>query len=444
MGRRSRTQRLALYMNGERVGSWSQGPNTDTLDYAPEWLANPAARPISLRFPLAPAHPYKQGVSDYFDNLLPDARNIRERLAARVGADSISAFALLTKIGQDCVGALQIVPEEQAPPWVLVVETLPIDHATSAAQLRRSISAGTTAWEGAQDHDFRISAIAGAQEKMALLHWNGAWHEPLGATPTSHILKLPLGVVGNLQADIRRSVENEWLCARIIEAYGLPVAQSEMLQFEDQKVLSVRRFDRRIAPDGTWLMRLPQEDLCQATGTSYLYKYESDGGPGIATVMRQLENSRNAGADRRMFFASQVVFWLLAATDGHAKNFSVSIARGGAYQLTPLYDVLSAYPIMQPFGPMAAEKAKMAMAVRGKNVHYHWVQIQRRHFAATGAAVGLGKEGDELAMALAAKTPAVVEAVRATLPGDFPGQVAEPIFEGMLKAAQRLLSGADS
>ena len=60
------------------------------------------------------------------------------------------------------------------------------------------------------DQDFRIT-IAGAQEKTALLKYGGSWRMPKGATPTTHILKLPLGIVGNQRADLRDSVENEWL-----------------------------------------------------------------------------------------------------------------------------------------------------------------------------------------------------------------------------------------
>ena len=129
------------------------------------------------------------------------------------------------------------------------------------------------------DDDFRIS-IAGAQEKTALLRFGQRWRRPHRATPTTHILKLPLGLVGNMQADLADSVENEWLCAQIVREFGLPVAKTEMALFGTQKALVVERFDRRwqgiphgeqdlpgFSPrNNTWIARLPQEDLCQATG----------------------------------------------------------------------------------------------------------------------------------------------------------------------------------
>ncbi len=65
------------------------------------------------------------------------------------------------------------------------------------------------------------------QEKTALLFHEGRWLRPHGATPTTHILKLPLGLVGNRRADLTTSVENEWLCMTILKAFGLPVAGGE-------------------------------------------------------------------------------------------------------------------------------------------------------------------------------------------------------------------------
>jgi serine/threonine-protein kinase HipA len=129
------------------------------------------------------------------------------------------------------------------------------------------------------DEDLRLS-IAGAQEKTALLRHEGLWLLPHGSTPTTHIFKLPLGLVGHMQADMRTSVENEWLCSKIMKAYEIPIAQCEIEHFEDQKALVVERFDRTPSSDGSWIIRRPQEDMCQATGTSPLHKYQSDGGKG--------------------------------------------------------------------------------------------------------------------------------------------------------------------
>ena len=99
---------------------------------------------------------------------------------------------------------------------------------------------------------------------------------------------------------------------------------------------------------------------------------EADGGPGIDAIFQLLEGSMSREHDRRVFFQAQVLFWMLCATDGHAKNFSLFIRPRGRYQLTPLYDVLSACPVLGegPSEGLAALEAKLAMAVRTKNAHW--------------------------------------------------------------------------
>jgi hypothetical protein len=106
------------------------------------------------------------------------------------------------------------------------------------------------------EEDFRIS-LAGAQEKTALLNFEGKWHLPLGPTPTSHILKLPIGYNEHSGMDLSDSVENEWLCHLILKQYGISIAGAGIHEFDGVKVLVVERFDRRWAKDGSWLMRLP-------------------------------------------------------------------------------------------------------------------------------------------------------------------------------------------
>lgn len=88
------------------------------------------------------------------------------------------------------------------------------------------------------------------------------------------------------------------------------------------RVKSVKRFDRRLSQDKRWIMRLPQEDMCQALGVPYGLKYQADGGPGIKEIMNMLLGSANSIADRDLFYRAQVFFWLIVGIDGHAKNFS--------------------------------------------------------------------------------------------------------------------------
>ena len=433
-------------MNGEFVGTWRLGAGgEDILEYDQAWKTAPQGRPLSLSLPFTPGTTPHRGevVRAYFDNLLPDSQDIRARAASRFHAKSTDPFDLLTQIGRDCVGALQILPDGTARGDVGVVEATRLGEHEVAEILRGTVAPPALAGAAYRDdNDFRIS-IAGAQEKTALLKLDGQWCRPHGATPTTHILKLPMGLVGNMKLDLSHSIENEWICARILAAYGLPVANCEPLQFEDMKVLSVTRFDRAWldGPQGRWLARLPQEDFCQATGTHAFRKYEADGGPGIDRIMGLLATSASAQRDRRTFFLAQLLFWMLRAPDGHAKNFSIQLQAGmaGRFRLTPIYDVMSAFPVMGD-GPnqWAPQEIKLAMALLGKNRHYHVHHIERRHFSSTAKKVGYGESAETLLDELIARTPGVVAQVQAELPGDFSQRVADKVLGGLLASARSL------
>ncbi|MFP4180161.1 MAG: HipA domain-containing protein [Spirochaetaceae bacterium] len=156
-------------------------------------------------------------------------------------------------------------------------------------------------------------------------------------------------------------------------AYGLRCAETEMSQFEDEKTLIVKRFDRRLSSDQAWWLRLPQEDMCQARGISPDMKYESEGGPGILPIMKLLLASRTALRDRIAFFKTHILFWMLAAIDGHAKNFSIFIEPEGRFALTPAYDVLSAYPVMgHGSNKLPPEKVLRAAILNLKCMYIHF------------------------------------------------------------------------
>jgi serine/threonine-protein kinase HipA len=439
MGRRSHAQALSLWANGQRVGTWripTRGPME--LRYDEAWMKSDLGRQLSLSLPFGIDTTPLRGerVQNYFDNLLPDSEAIRRRIAARFKTASLEPFDLLKAIGRDCVGAIQLLGEDEHPERVDVIDGAVIGDDEIEQLLVRAVTApgpGTHA----DDDDFRIS-LAGAQEKTALLWHEGKWMRPHGATPTTHILKLPLGLVGNRKVDLSTSVENEWLCLNILRTYGLPVANCDIRTFGKQKVLSVVRFDRQLHSSGTWYLRLPQEDFCQALGRSPLEKYEADGGPGLAELSTLLKQSTRPGEDLLTLFKAQVLFWLLAAPDGHAKNFSIHLRPKGLFRLTPLYDVMSILPAMGN-GPNQFNwhKATLAMAVSGKHRHYRMKDIQRRHFNAT-AQKCLGAHAEPIIGDILATTPAVIDEMYASLPAGFPPGVAEGILEGLREASRRL------
>lgn len=430
---------LQAWMNGEMVATWERGDRGGQLTYAPEWTDSPASRPLSLSLPLLPSGERHRGevVANYFENLLPDSDGIRTRIRDRFGLRSTTAFELLQAIGRDCVGAVQLLPEGHAPHDLHDIRFRPLDDVEVAALLRSVSARPGPGYLAADDEAFRIS-IAGAQEKTGLLWHEGQWCVPLGSTPSTHILKLPLGLVGNMRADMQDSVENEWLCMRLLAAFGLPVAETAMAEFGGQRVLAVTRFDRRLSSDGRWWLRLPQEDMCQAFGLPPSRRYESDGGPGIVRIMDLLRLS-DEPADRATFFKAQILFWLLAATDGHAKNFSLHVEAGGRFRLTPLYDVVSVYPIMgRGARQLDPQRAELAMAVAGKSRHRRLREIRRRHWNGTARACGIAAGAEPWIAELLERVEPAIASVEAELPAGFPDRVATRILGGVRDAARRL------
>jgi serine/threonine-protein kinase HipA len=429
------TKRLEVWMNGLHAATWSVSAGVHRLHYDPDWVANPIGRALSLSIPLVPGNLPLRGevIENYFDNLLPDRADIRRRLQTKFGCRTPETFDLLNAIGRDCVGAVQLLPPDNIPEAPYAIQAEPLGTA-DIERILDTTTSNTRAF-GDSSAEFRIS-IAGAQEKTALLWHRERWHRPLGSTPTTHILKLPLGLVGNLQADMADSVENEWLCAELLRGFGLPVTRCHPEQFGDRKVLVVDRFDRAWQ-NGRWIARLPQEDFCQALGIPGSRKYEQQGGPGMKDILRILTASE-APSDGATFVKAQLLFWALAATDGHAKNFSLFQRPGNTYRMTPLYDVISAWPIMgKGRHQLPYQKAELAMAVRGKNTHYKLAGIHPRHWDNVANLAGI-KDASEIIAEVVTATPSVISAVQSRLPKEFPASMADKIFTGLAQSLAQL------
>jgi serine/threonine-protein kinase HipA len=382
-------------------------------------------------------------VQNFFDNLLPDSEPIRQRIRSRFGVPTTQAFDLLAAIGRDCVGAIQLLAEDETPADVFSIHASALQESAIERLLQAAGSSQPFALRaGAEDDDdaFRIS-IAGAQEKTALTWHRGRFCMPRGSTPTTHIFKLPLGLVGGRQLDMRHSLENEWLCAQLLAAYGLPVASCEVRQFGAARALVVERFDRLLHPSKRYWLRLPQEDMCQALGAPSALKYESDGGPGLVDIARVLGGSHARERDLGTLLRAKLWFWLLAATDGHAKNFSIRMLRGGRFELTPLYDVLSAWPVVgRGQNQLHPKQLKLALALRGTHKHYRLAEIERRHWNAAAKACGFGLDMEALISEVIETAPRAIELVGAKLPRGFPEQLFDVITSGVLKSLARLAS----
>jgi len=426
VGRKRQGRVLDIYVGSSKVGKYSREPGGATsFRYDPEWLSSERAFPISLSMPLSDRIWSGEAATNYFDGLLPDDRTVREKIAAREHAESAGIFDLLAVIGRDCVGALRFVPEGLDPGDPAKMEYRPVSDGEIAARIASLVT--NPLGLRADEDDFRIS-IAGVQEKTAFLRVDEQWQLPLGPTPTSHIFK-PAMKEGPDGADFSDTPWNEWLCLVLCRALGLETANAEVQLFDDKPVIVVERFDR------TWregvLYRLPQEDLCQALGVPPLRKYQSDGGPGIVDVLAFLNGAIAPYEDRLVFMKTQIVFWLLAAIDGHAKNFSIFLTPGG-YRLTPVYDVMSA----APYREFPVQKIKLAMAIGNKG-YYRLNQIQLRHFYQTGQKAGLREQDiDSIFSDLAARMDdAIAEAATMATAAGMPESTAGPILDGVNKRA---------
>ena len=430
---------LVAWMNGERVGTLTRKTNgAHTFQYDDTWLNNRLARPLSLSLPLQKSVISSAAVINYFDNLLPDSALVRDRIVKRYQAQSRQPFDLLREVGKDSVGAVMLLSPEDRPSNVgLQYEPLDekkLEHVLNA--YKADIPLGMIV----EAADFRIS-VAGAQEKTALLSTHEGWAIPHGATPTSHIIKLPMGEIKQPYAtlDMRESVENEFVCLALAKELGFTVPSTTLIQAGDARALGVKRFDRRWNKDKTQLLRLPQEDICQTFGLPAALKYESDGGPGIPEIMQFLMGSSNALHDRFAFMKFQVFQWLIGATDGHAKNFSIFIERGGSYHLTPFYDIISVYPVMGGTG-LNIRDLKLAMSLKATKGRKNEIdKIFPRHFLATARQVSFDvNRMIEIIDYHLAEMPQAIERVAKSLPSEFPPYIAEKLFENTLRMLGRL------
>lgn len=432
MGRKRSYTPLNVFLNARLIGQLTRERSGGiSFKYAQIWLDWEHRMPVSLSLPLRRDRYIGAPVMAVFDNLLPDSDVIRRRVAERVGAQGVDAFSLLSEIGRDCIGALQFLPDGQEPQPTSELTGEPVSE-TQIGAILNDLDIAPLGIR--RENNFRIS-VAGAQEKTALLYRDGQWIEPTGTTPTTHIIKPQIGRLPN-GMDLSDSVENEYLCLKLMDGFGLRAANVEMAQFGDKKALVVERFDRRWTSDGR-LIRLPQEDCCQALSVVPTQKYQNEGGPGIAAIMELLLGSDEPTKDRYDFFKANVLFWLLGATDGHGKNFSISLLPGGRFRMTPLYDVLTVQPTVDA-RQIERKHFKLAMHF-GKSNHYKVVNIVGRHIVETGVQSGLSRDAVYgLFEELQDTAEHIVEATFNRLPKGFPETLMASIY-GALRARLTLL-----
>ncbi len=360
-----RPHRLAVLLGGEHAGWLTQDPQ-EQFSYDPGYQGTPNPTPLSISLPLTPATYRQRQVKPWFDGLLPDNDDVRRRWASRFGVPATNSFLLLAHMGVESPGAVQLCfPDEIDAVQAQRGEYLPVDDNDIAArleQLRRDSS------------DWNVSgerwSLGGAQSKFALAWKDGRWHEALGSTATTHIVKP--GAQGYLGHGL-----NEHLTMATASRLGLRTAMSRYHEFNGLGAIIVTRYDR-ISPQGK-AIRVHQEDLCQALGVPRGKKYEESGGPGAATISDLLWEV-SGDEDVWRFNESLVFNYLVGGSDAHAKNFALLLS-GSQVRLAPLYDLSSAL-LYDPRGDDSGLH-RLAMAVGGERrfgrvSEENWVKLARR------------------------------------------------------------------
>jgi serine/threonine-protein kinase HipA len=407
-----------VLLNNRLVGRLQKEPSGAIyFRYDESWLSKGNATPVSLSLPLRDDAYKGERVAAVFENLLPDSEMLRRRVAERVGAKGIDAYSLLSQIGRDCVGALQFIPDGYDAVSDATDITGKIISNEEIEKLLKNLVRAPLGLD--LNQDFRIS-VAGAQEKTALLRHKGKWWKPHGTTPTTHILKPQIGILPN-GVDLSNSVENEYYCLKLMAAFGLQVNAAEMKVFGKTKTLVIERFDRQRTDKGR-LLRVPQEDCCQALSCPPSRKYQNEGGPGMVDILKLLNAGDTPAEDQKAFLKSQILFWLIGGTDGHAKNVSIFLGPGGRFHLTPFYDVLTSQPSLDA-RQIERKQMKLAMSV-GESRHYRIDEIKGRHFIQTVERAGLPGSLAVAALEEVAKAgESAMKKVEKELPSGFPKKI---------------------
>lgn len=336
---------LSVYLNAALVGRLQLDTRRRfVFQYDLAWLTDPAAIPLSLSLPLRKAPYDDDGARPFFANLLPEAR-LREAIARKLGISDNNDYALLEAIGGECAGAVSLYPEDAGP--VVEGEYRPLDEAALRTLIEQMPKRPMLAGEG----EIRLS-LAGVQNKLPV-HFDGSTVSlPGGGKPSSHILKPTI-------REYQDSVFNEAYCMRLAKAVGLAVPEVTLFDNRGQQLYLVSRYDRESNPEGD-LMRLHQEDFCQALGYLPETKYEKEGGPGLAACFNLIrERSIQPVIDLRQLLDWVVFNYLVGNADAHAKNISLLLTQQGP-RLAPFYDLMSTavYPELSD---------KLAMKIGGED-----------------------------------------------------------------------------
>jgi len=280
----------------------------------------------------------------FFANLLPEG-NARDSLA-RNRKIANTDFELLREVGGECAGALSILPVEQAPSKNNNYRLLTDEELENLIAQR-----GQVVVSSFEDDKPRLS-LSGTQEKSSLRIQGDKYFLPLRESPSSHILKFEF-------LDYRHVPAYETFTTSLAKQIGLPTVEICLRQSGHNHYVEIERYDRIIDKDNN-IVRLHQEDFCQALGFGYDKKYQQSGGPNFAQCVELVQNvSSDPIIDTENLLRWQIFNVLAGNSDGHAKNISLLYTKNGGVRLAPFYDLICTRAIKRI-------DTKLAFAVAGE------------------------------------------------------------------------------
>jgi len=414
---------LFAYLDGEAIGVVEQSAGGAlSFTYDADYRSRRDATPLSLSMPLVRAGHKNKPARAFLQGLLPDSPGRLAELGREYRVSASNPFALLSHIGRDAAGAVQLLPPGEASADAAerhgdVRELSETDFAELVADLVRN---GDT-W-GRRTDDARWS-LPGAQPKVALFRTaEERWAVPQDSTPTTHILKPAVAPYPDHHI-------NEFMTMAAARELRLHVSDDFLVTTERGHAVFVStRYDRRLE-GGRW-HRLHQEDLCQALSVPPEMKYQSEGGPGVAAIARfinSLPDAEDRRGNARQFYEALVFSVASLGTDAHAKNYSLLLRRDRA-TLAPLYDLGSYAPYLGADGG----KPKLAMSIEGE---YSVGRISLDSLVRVAAGVGLDRDwaearAHEITKGIVIAYAAAADAARAQLGDDpFIGRMLDSIHE---------------
>lgn len=319
------TNQLTVYLNSIKAGMLERDGRRLTFSYSTDYLNLPGASPISRLLPLAPTVYGDEATRAFFSNLLPEGA-VLTQVARQVGISQENVFGLLEAIGGDCAGAISVSASDNLPESTGSYR--PITEQELSDELDKLPSHPFLAGE----EGVRLS-LAGAQNKLPVFFDGSNYYIPEGAKPSSHILKTAIEQLDN-------TVINETFCMTLATQVGLPVPVAQVVSIGDKQVFMVERYDRKQPASGE-IVRLHQEDFCQALGIPPELKYEKEGGPGFSDCFRLVDE----WSDEPLLDAGNLLNWaifnfIIGNADAHGKNLSF-LYNENLVRVAPFYDLIS-------------------------------------------------------------------------------------------------------